>query len=194
MGLEIEAVILTGGASHRMGRDKSMIQVDGRSLAERTAAEFDSAGVPVTVLGLEELPGRAFLQDAESFAGPAVSLSRFTPSCPIVFIASCDMPRFLGKHVHLIANSIGGREAAIPIIGSKEQYLCAAYRESVFEEWKYLVESGGKRSMRELVRTIDCKYLEERDLEMLGIEPIRLTGVNTPEELESLLGSTPDEG
>jgi molybdopterin-guanine dinucleotide biosynthesis protein A len=170
-----------------MGRDKASLPVGGQSLAEQIADEFDRAGVPVTVLGREPIAGRAFLRDSVDFGGPAAALSKFCPSSRVVFVCGCDLPAFRAECVAPVVEAAQGKEAAVPTIGGRGQYLCAAYDASVFQEWQGFVESGGVRSMRELVRVLDCAYLDEAWLSDHGLRPEWFKGANTPEELRAAL-------
>lgn len=178
----LEAVLLTGGESKRMGADKASLMAHG------VVSSFASLGVPVTVLGREPLEGLPFLRDESAFAGPATALSKFVPTADIVFVCSCDLALFRHECVSAIVASIGDKEAAIPVVAGREQYLCAAYRSSVFAEWRHQVESDGLRSMRELVRVLDTNFLDETALVTAGVEPEWVLGVNTPDELRKALG------
>jgi molybdopterin-guanine dinucleotide biosynthesis protein A len=183
--VDVEAVILTGGGSRRMGKDKASLTLAGVGLAERVAREFDQIGIPVTVLGQEPIAGRGFLKDEEALQGPASALSRLRPTAKAVFVCSCDLPRFSARCVAPLLAALAGHEAAVPVVAGRAQFLCAAYASSVFEEWSGLVATAGVRSMRELVRVLECAYLDEDWLEKNGLEPGWFLGVNTPEELEA---------
>ena len=87
----IEAVVLTGGESRRMGFDKASIAIDGVPQADRIVRQFLAAGLPVTVLGRQPINGAAFLPDEEMFGGPIAALTRFVPSAEFVFVSSCDL-------------------------------------------------------------------------------------------------------
>jgi molybdopterin-guanine dinucleotide biosynthesis protein A len=126
------------------------------------------------------------------FAGPAAALSKFSPSSQAVFVCGCDLPAFRAECVAPLVEALEGKEAAVPTIGGRGQYLCAAYDASVFAEWQGLVESGGVRSMRELVRVLDCAYLDEARLVERGLRPEWFKGANTPQELRAVL-ETSDE-
>lgn len=182
--MRTQAVLLTGGASTRLGKDKAAIVIGGKSLAERTAEVFDTIGIPVTVLGRSPVPGRPFVQDQVEFEGPAVALSRFQPTAERVFVCSCDLPELRPECVTPIVAALQDKDAAIPTLEGIPQTLCAAYAAHVFEEWRHMVDADDARSMRELVRVLDCSYLDEQWLATNGIEPLWLRGVNTPQDAD----------
>ena len=177
--MRIEAVLLTGGRSTRMGMDKAKLEIEGQPMAERIAGELAQAGCPVTVLGQEALPSYAFVQDDRPGEGPAAALTAFRPSADWVFVASCDLPRFRGTVVSVLAREIGGQDAALPTIGGIPQYLCALYRASAFDLWR----AHPARSMRELTERLSKTLLDEDRLGALGIEPSWVRGANTTDEL-----------
>src|SRR5690349_7725088 len=121
--MEIEAVLLTGGASSRMGQDKAKMLVHGEPMAARIARLLSESGIPVTVCGREPLDGCSFLADDAAFQGPFVALSRFEPRAPFVFVASCDLPGFSASVVELLRARIADRDAAIPVMEGPMQPL-----------------------------------------------------------------------
>lgn len=177
MSYEIEAVLLTGGASRRMGQDKSKMLVMGEPLGERIARLLAWAGYSVTVCGREPIPGHAFLADAEEFAGPLVALSRFKPTQEFVFVISCDVRGFDPRIVGRLADEIGGNDAVIPSRDDRLQPLCALYRSTAFDLLLELVASGERRIFGWVDR------LAVRQVDTLPRE--WLLNWNTPEDLES---------
>jgi molybdenum cofactor guanylyltransferase len=186
MAVDIEAVLLTGGASRRMGSDKSKLSIGGEPLAVRICRLLSEAGLPVTVSGRERIDGYAFLADAEEFAGPLGALARFKPSRDLVFVVSCDLPGFDAQIVSELAQSINGYEAAIPIVDGKLQPLCALYTDSAFDAARALAAGGEKRVMQ---------WVE--GLNIVAVETLRpesLSNVNTPEQLEGWQVREPGPG
>lgn len=171
----MEAVILTGGASRRMGSDKATLLVKGQPMAVRIAHELLGAGLPVTVLGREPLPGCAFIEDAEEYQGPLSALRRFVPSEDVVFVASCDMPLFRAEVVTQLQSALGKREAALPILDDRRQPLCGLYRASAFDKMLDLSSQ----------RMID--WIALLNVADVTIRPENLVrSCNTPEELQAL--------
>lgn len=184
--MSIEAVLLTGGASTRMGEDKASLCVDGEPLGRRTARVLAEAGYAVTVLGSEPLEGHGFQRDESPHEGPLSALRRFTPTAQTVFIAACDMPRFDPRVVELLAQQLVGADAVVPVSESRLQPLCALYRA---EALRSLVqpELAEMNSMMRFLESLRVVELSESELIGAGISPKALRGANTPEELAALL-------
>ena len=93
----VEAAILMGGTSSRMGRDKVTLVVDGVPLVERVA---DALGQCVERVRLVARPGtRAplaleVIEDAHETRAPLVGVAAALRACEAsgVLIAACDQP------------------------------------------------------------------------------------------------------
>ena len=187
---QTEAVLLTGGASRRMGRDKSLMEVAGRPMADRIGMGLVQAGLPVTVLGREPLEGFSFLRDREELAGPLAALAGFAPRLPFVFVVACDLPFFDPAVVGVLEKVFGkspAGEAVVPVIGEKLQPACALYRSNA---WAFLPDllAQGKRSLMAWLESLNMVRVTEAELAAAGIAPHTLAGANTPEDFARLLG------
>ena len=179
----IEAVVLTGGKSRRMGVDKARLFVDGEPQAERMVRLLSERGLPVTTLGREPTAGAAFIPDPEEFPGPITALKRFQPKKPWVFVSSCDLPRFDAALIDLLKERIGSQAAAVPVVDGWRQPLCALYRADAFATLRGL---EGQCAMS-WIDALDVVYVSEEELLRAGLSPNVTRGANTPEELEQVL-------
>ncbi|HWP30277.1 MAG TPA: molybdenum cofactor guanylyltransferase [Fimbriimonadales bacterium] len=186
--MEIEAVLLTGGASLRMGCDKGEIKIRDKTIAERIVQELRGLGIPITVLGNRPIEGCRFLKDEEAYAGPARALSKFVPEKDYVFVVSCDIPNFDAKLVPFLYERSMGGDVAIPRVDGELQPLCALYKREAFGILKDLVESGEKRVMG-WIKRLRVKVVEEDEL-FENFDPWAIRNINTPEELEHFLSSS----
>lgn len=184
--MTIEAVVLTGGESRRMGRDKASLPIDGVPQAQRIVEALRVKVVKTTVLGRHPVPGAEFLPDGEEFAGPAAALARFEPSSDAVFVASCDLPLFDPRIVDLLAEALGDHRAAAPLVEEWRQPLCALYRAETFATLKEVVAAGIRCPMKWLAR-LEPVLLDETVLRSAGIDPRSTLGANTPDELQEAL-------
>lgn len=182
---DVEAVLLTGGASRRMGTDKASLMIDGRPLAERVAAELAEVCDPVTVLGREPLEGYLFLADKGEYEGPLAALSRFEPRKEKVFVASCDLPGFSHELVAFLHTRVGASEAALTEMDGRLQPLCAIYDRRAIGTAKDLVKKGERRVMT-WIETLDKVVVSSSE----SPSPHWVKNVNTPSELKDFIRST----
>jgi molybdenum cofactor guanylyltransferase len=90
-------VVLAGGASRRMGRDKAALAIDGETLAARAARRLLAVCARVAIAdgGRGLVPGLPCLPDAPGAAGPAAGIlgaALAWPGHPLLVLA-CDLPR-----------------------------------------------------------------------------------------------------
>lgn len=181
-------MLLTGGASKRMGEEKARLLVDAEPVAVRTARKLADHCGQVTVLGRHPLPNCAFLEDQEEFAGPLAALSYFQPVAEVVFVASCDMPRFDSEIVRLLHSLLGDVHAVVPRVGGRLQPLSAVYSTQAWAVQRRVIAEGG-RSMFGWIESLDCRFVDEDEISASGINPASIKGANTPEEWARLMSN-----
>src|SRR5437879_2077428 len=130
-------VLLTGGSSRRMGRDKALLMVDGRSLAERGAELLRAVADPVAEAGPGH-SGLAAVREDPPGSGPlaglcagAAELRRRGHDGPVLLLA-VDMPFVTPGLLALLARR-PGPPTAVPRAGGRAQPLCARYGADALE-------------------------------------------------------------
>lgn len=178
--MDIEAFVLTGGASSRMGSDKATMVVDGEPVAERIVRLLAEAGLKSTILGPGGVP------DASPSAGPLAALGTLEPAQPWVFVASCDLPRFDARIVPFLYGLVAAADAALPTVDGRLQPLCGVYRSSALQKAAALHRTGVKRIMA-WVETLSVVSVGPEALSAAGLDPQCVRGANTPEEWRALV-------
>jgi molybdopterin-guanine dinucleotide biosynthesis protein A len=184
--MQIEAALLTGGASLRMGTDKGSIPVDGIPQGVRIANALRTLGIPVTILGRKPIDGHMFLPDDEEFAGPLSALSKFSPRADAVFVCSCDLPLFDARIIDVLVKALANNAASVPRINGYRQPLCALYRASAFDRIPDLLAQDGACAMR-WIDGLTHVVVSEEMLFAAGLSPECAQGANTREELDAML-------
>lgn len=189
MNADIEVILLTGGASRRMGTDKSQLKVNGLSMSERIIQSCVAKDFPITVLGKTPISGAAFLMDQQEFKGPLSAISHFTPVHKWVMVLSCDLPNFDAKLITALHQVVGSSEAAIPQIHNRLQPLCGLYRSETFARAKELFHSGESRIMR-WVDQLNIVRVDPSVWTRLGLAEGCVKGANTLAEFADAIRST----
>lgn len=175
---DIEAVLLTGGSSRRMGEDKASLLVGGIPVPRRIAEILAEACQKVTVLGPGPILGFTNLEDREPGQGPLAALGQIEPVAPFVFVCSCDIPQFDARLMIQARRAIGEGHAAIPVAEGRRQPLCALYSADTFPFLRAALDEG-KRSVMAWVDTLTV-------IEFTPENAMWCRGANTPEEWRSL--------
>ncbi len=160
------AIVLAGGESRRMGRDKAFIDVGGETLAARTARVVSAICDHVIVVGA---PGRALpaLQDGvatafddERFQGPIAGIVAGLAALPIdatshVLVVGVDLPRLHEEPLRaLLALAPPERAVALAREGEVEplpSWLPTARLRDA------LLASRADRSLRALLRDLEVR-------------------------------------
>jgi molybdenum cofactor guanylyltransferase len=183
------ALLLTGGASRRMGRDKALIDVDGSPLWRRTAELLALVADPVVEVGpgysplpraVEPSPGSGPLH---ALAAGAHLLRRSGHLGPVLLVAT-DLPRLSAGLLDLLA-SWPGTASVVPLAGGQPQPLCARYSGADLATAAALVEAG-HRSLRSLLDRIEATWLEPVDWVGAAGRADALADIDTPEDLAAL--------
>jgi len=178
----VQAVLLTGGRSVRMGRDKAALPIGGETQAERIVRLLREANIATTVLGKEPVKGASLLRDDETVRSPLEALKRFRPSASLVLVLSCDLPLFDPRLARVLHDHLGDSDAAVPYVDGFRQPLVALYRSSAFA----FIPSA--TCPMDWLDSLDVRLVGEDELQRSGVHPNATRGANTPEELTALIG------
>ena len=173
--------VLCGGRSERFGRDKAMIDVGGRPLAEQVARVLESAGCqPVLFVGgngdgLASATGREFVADTWPGEGPlggVIDALHWFRSRDVdgIVVAACDLPNLTEAAVRAVA-SRGGAAVAI----AERLHPALAYWPIAAADELEAVFSSGVRSLHEALDALGAARVE--------VEEVDLHNVNRPSDL-----------
>lgn len=191
------AVILTGGASRRMGQPKAWLEVGGRSCIARVRDACLEAGFGVEFQGAlpgvrEAFPADRLHPDPEPGGGPlaalVAALSRH-PGAPVLLLA-CDMPFLSVSLLQGVAGAVAAADWVVPTAGDRFHPLCAAYAPAVLPPARALV-AAGHRDMQALLRSPGLRGRAVAPDPAWGDPDVLLLNVNTPADLERARRLTP---
>lgn len=179
-------VILTGGASRRMGRDKATLEWNGttmlQSLIDRYAA-LGPVAVSVDRTGRFSFRGAAELVDRFPGMGPLNGLVSGFESTdePLLLLTATDLPFGEPALARRLEERIGDAGAAVLRRGVKGmEPLFAVYAGKVLPAARDCLASG-KKSYRDLFERIAVRFVLPEEVPEFDLEYI-LTNVNTLEE------------
>ncbi|MFZ1692426.1 MAG: molybdenum cofactor guanylyltransferase [Flavobacteriales bacterium] len=164
-------VVLAGGRSSRMGRDKALIEIDGRSLLDRALDKLDAHCAELLVIGepgkyghvgpfviADEWPGKGPL-------GGIATAMRYASNDKLLVIA-CDMPALNDRLFELLKAQLGNATDAVVLRheGLIEP-LAAAYQRSAQPAFRRCVELDVLKMSDALsqVRTSHVEVIPGRD-------------------------------
>ncbi len=178
------AVVLCGGQSRRMGRDKADVKLAGRSLLDRALDIVHPLFAEVFIGGRTPRAGVDCAQvwDAPGVEGPiagvAAALAR--SETPWLFVLACDMPFVSRALIDRLARARDGRQAVAPVWRGVPQPLVAFYSRDALAVVERCIEQRAF-SMMGLLDDLDACLLPESEWSR-GTEH-ELMDIDTPDAL-----------
>ncbi|MCP3963143.1 MAG: molybdenum cofactor guanylyltransferase [bacterium] len=185
----VVGVVLAGGASRRMGRDKARLELRGESLVERAASRLADVAAEVVVAdrGRGVSVSRLSLADGPG-AGPAAGILGAADARPgrDLLVLACDLPAVPAALLERLALR-GEADAVVPRWHRGTEPLCALYRVAALDALASAVE-GGRFALYALLRSssLEVCWLEGPELAAFGAPERLFANLNTPEDLARL--------
>jgi molybdenum cofactor guanylyltransferase len=186
------AAVLAGGKAVRMGTDKALIAVDGRTLLAAAVATLSALSDDVHVIGRERAAGIAtatFVPDLRPGAGAlggiytALTVARYS-RCLVV---ACDMPFLNANLLTYLADLSANYDVVIPKLGAFLEPLHAVYADTCLPHIESLLDRGVLRIL-DFFDRVRVRYVDVSEMSRLGDVVLSAFNVNTPEQLEQARG------
>ncbi len=198
----LAAIVLTGGKSRRMGREKHLLPFGREVVLQRICRLLSSVASPIVVVAarrqeLPSLPGSVtVVRDEFPGEGPLGGIitgmaalgenDSDKRNIDAVWVGSCDAPFVNPRVVQVLHGELADFDAVVVRDGDRTLPLGAIYRRGVEFAARRLFQKGERRAsaIAEAVRTrtVQADELREFDSELLW-----LWNMNTPEEYERAL-------
>ena len=132
--MTFSAVLLAGGESRRMGKDKATIVFDGRPFWQRQLQVLRDLGPEKIFVSTRELPSWLLpldielLLDEPPFRGPLSGLTRALASIQTSHLAvlAVDMPFMTSKQMQVLCRHAMWRCGVVPVVEGRFEPLVAA--------------------------------------------------------------------
>lgn len=181
----LAAVVLTGGASRRMGRDKASIRWGGQTLAGRIVDTVSARCAPVIVVrahGQDLVDMEAIvIDDQEPGQGPLVALGQGLRAAAErgasrAFVCAVDMPLVAPTLIDELA--AGHDRVVLATAAGRDHYLAAVYDVGLCDTIDELA-SAGERRLGALIERVGVQRISISD-------PRWIVNVNTAADLAAL--------
>lgn len=194
--MTVQIVILAGGKSRRMGKDKALLSVDNKPLLQRTIQVTTSLGAKAWIVTpWRDAYAQFFSNDAHWLddplqQGPLVALTIALPQIPPaewILVLACDLPYLnviqLTHWLELLKEVPDEYVAALVKQDDYWEPLCGFYRPSIQNSLKKFVAQEGKSFQKWLTH--------EKVFTLPVIDPQMLFNCNTPTDFVTLRRHTP---
>ena len=179
---DVVGVILAGGASTRMGTDKALLELHGRSMAEWVADAMTGFDRVVIVGRRRGLAGLDAVSDLHTrAAGPLSGLQTALAvfRSPMVLVA-VDQPLVRAETLARLAERAARNETAICVDG-RPQVTCAAYATTCLDEANRQLRTGG--SIQHMLKSVAWTKVERQVWSSWGEDGRSWFSMDTPDAL-----------
>jgi len=194
--LAITGILLVGGESRRMGRNKAFLELDGQTLFERNLAVLSGVCSEVLISSREAEPysryGFEVVEDIVKGKGPLAGLystlsrARFESA----FVAACDLPFLNEQAIKLLYDRLENFDAVVPESSAKTHFLHAVYRKRILPILKANLEQD-KLKLNNIVQSFNTCFvrLDDGKLSLAEKEILQksVLNANTPEQWEEIV-------
>lgn len=193
---ELSAIVLAGGQSRRLGRDKALLPWQGRTLIEHIVAQLTELSDDVLVItGTErryqELLDVPIFADEIKNIGPMGGLYTGLTHARSEYslIVACDMPLLTRAIIDLLRSELDSSvRAVVPEVqGHRVPTLAIYHKECLAVIERLLIQ--GITALQALLDSAPTKVIPETQLRIIDPELRAFTNLNTLEDWEKLAHS-----
>ncbi len=199
MSKNLSCIVLAGGQSKRMGKDKAFLSYKGKTFLRNILEKLDKFCNQIIIVGNKD--PELYLNEANSinaeinftkdkypYAGPLNGLLSVSDLIKneVVYVTPCDTPLLNGEIIPFLVESLDNYDAVVPQVNGKYQPLNAVYTKNALKKVKDIYEKENVRSLMGFLKRINTKILDENDIKKIDKDLLTYFSVNTPEAYQQL--------
>ncbi len=182
-------VILAGGQSQRLGRDKSLLVVDGEPLVARTVHRLAAFSDDLIIVTNDQeryaslaLSAR-FVSDERRGVGALMGVysglkaARYSHA----LVAACDMPFLNLPLLHYMILLADGYDVVIPRLHGMLEPLHAIYHKRCLVHMERLLQQG-RRTIVAFLPEVRVRHMEEHEVDRFDPLHLSFVNINTAED------------
>lgn len=205
MNETVSCLILAGGRSKRMGKDKALLPLPGHeqsTFVDHAATLLASVGREVLLVArdatsaldyvsLTNVPTNVcIVTDQVPDQGPLMGL--YSGLCAMhqaathALVVAVDMPFVRPALLTYLLSHLQPNDILMPVVQSTPQVLLAVYPRVILPIVEECLRQG-RHDLRVLLKVAPVSYIEEAQLRQVDPQLRSFVNVNTPEELQSIV-------
>lgn len=196
MDSSFQGFILAGGASSRMGTDKSQLRIEQQTFTERIAATLLKITDSVSIVGRElDESGLRGVADLYPKWGALGGIHAALSACPRewAIVVACDLPFVTSELFMFLAEMRLDHEAVVPVqADGRPQPLAALYRvDPCLARATDIIKAGRHRPL-DLLEAVKTRWVSFAQITNLAQSERFFVNINTPSDYYEATGSGPD--
>ena len=181
------AVILCGGKSLRMGRDKAELEFEGQTFLDHIAEElsgFDELIISIDSFEKHPMIKLKALTDIFPDCGPMGGIHTALSGCKsdALFVVPCDMPLIKREFAEYLCSQLNEEtDAVVPITSDGHLHpLCAVYKKQTAAVLEKHLKAGDYKMLNPF-KELRVKYIS---VDLSDCSEVLLHNINTPHEYQ----------
>ncbi len=194
---QLEGFVLVGGQSSRIGRDKALLEIDGKPLLTRATDLLIPLVTSITFVGdPEKYSGFGFrtLPDRWPGAGPlgAIATALAAACEPQAVVIACDLPYLTEDWLVWLFTHAANSPAdiVVPETSRGLEPLCAVYRSTCAQVFASALDRG-VRKVTDAFTDLSVDYVQENEWRKFSADGNLFRNMNTLEDYEQILAQSP---
>jgi molybdopterin-guanine dinucleotide biosynthesis protein A len=184
-------IVLCGGRSTRMGRDKAALPFGAETLLARVVRTARTIADDVVVVGdpRQPMPPQVrVMPDAVEGLGPLAGLSTGLAAVDgdRALLVACDMPLLSPALLRGLLALAGDHDASVPLVDGVPMTTCAVYATRLGPRAQALLRKG-TRSLRALLDEVSVQWVSDDKLRGLDPDLVSFWDCDTPERYQAAL-------
>jgi molybdopterin-guanine dinucleotide biosynthesis protein A len=184
-------LILAGGRSRRMGRDKAGLPAGNGTLVEHLVRRLAPVAAETLVAGAPQIgtiDGVRRIEDRYPGMGPLAGIHAGLVEAgrPWVWVVACDLPDVEPALGRLLGELATGVDAVVPRVEDEAEGVCALYHRSLCPRIASMLEAG-RRRVQDLLAQVEVRYVTAAELRQVDPELRSFRNLNTPADYQAWL-------
>lgn len=189
----VTGIVLAGGASRRMGRDKALLELKGRPLIAVVADRLRAVADEVVLVADDSRPYASFVDRCVPDVFPGVGTlggihaGLRAAGHDLALVVSCDMPFLDPALLSWFAASAQGADLLVLKRRGWVEPLHAVYHRRCLPAIEAVIQAGQRQAFAFYDR-VRVRYVTPTEIAHLDPELRSFRNVNTPQEWNRVLG------
>jgi len=191
--LRISCIVLVGGKSERLGRDKALEPLVAGNLLERVLSRLGSFNSEIILVArpgqdlsrFSDFPGLSIVHDANPGKGPMGGLytGLCTSTAPYSLVTAGDMPFLNINFLRYMVQLSPGFDVIVPRVKDYIEPLYAVYSRNCLKPIEDLLTQGDLQ-IRKLFKAVKVRYVEAAEIDRFDPGHLSFFNVNTEADLK----------
>jgi molybdopterin-guanine dinucleotide biosynthesis protein A len=194
--MSLSAFVLAGGQSRRMGRDKALVQFNGRTMLEHALAIVRTLDAAAWIVGPAERYGQFAECIADEFPGQGplagIHAALRRSQAELNVILAVDTPLVTPELLRYLVTRAASSPALAVVPGASDEHgrerlhpLCGVYR-CAFADAAQAALHAGRNQIEPVLRQGPLLVIGEAELVARGFPAAQLRNLNTPEDIAAV--------